>query len=209
MLNQVFKGRVMTCAQRKQNFDALKQALGDNHARDNTDNETIDTDNFIGDTLNSSFNPKSLGLPDNYLYEGSPDKQMMDILKELNIDDIRDFLKDNDKENTDISTPFKKQQRAPPPQYHLESSRGDVKDRLTSYQLQSYFGGRHLKDFGLLSKLGTGVSVIDSDQDIPTIGELVNRKRGKRRRKGSKATVPLEVVGCDIGYDNGIYVGGS
>ena len=28
--------------------------------------------------------------------------------------------------------------RVPPPQYHLESSRGDVKDRLTSYQLQSY-----------------------------------------------------------------------
>ena len=102
--------------------------MGDNHARDNTDNETIDTDNFIEDTPNSSFNPKSLGLPDNYLYEGSPDKQMMDILKELNIDDIRDFLKDNDKENNDVSTPFEKQQRAPPPQYHLESSRGDVKD---------------------------------------------------------------------------------
>ena len=104
---------------------------------------------------------------------------------------------------------FEKEKRAPPPQYHLESSRGDVKDRLTSYQLQSYFGGRHLKDFGLLSKLGTGVFVIDSDQDIPTIGELVNRKRGKRRRKGSKATVPLEVVGCDIGYGDGVSVGGS
>ena len=53
---------------------------------------------------------------------------MMDVLKELSIDDIQDFLKENDKENTDISTPFEKQQRAPPPQYHLESSRGDVKD---------------------------------------------------------------------------------
>ena len=50
--------------------------------------------------------------------------------------------------------------------------------------------------------------MIDSDQDIPMIGDLVNWKRGKRRRKGSKATVPLEVVGCDIGYGDGISVGG-
>ena len=33
-------------------------------------------------------------LPDNYLCEGSPDKMMMDALKELDIDDIRDFLKE-------------------------------------------------------------------------------------------------------------------
>ena len=52
---------------------------------------------------------------------------------------------------------FEKEKCMPPPQYHLESSRGDVKDCLTAYQLQSCFGGRHLKDFGLLSKLGTGV----------------------------------------------------
>ena len=104
---------------------------------------------------------------------------------------------------------FKKERRASPPQYHLESSRGDVKDQLTAYQLQPYFGGCHLKNFGLLSKLETGISVVDSDQDIPTIGELVNQKRGKRRRKKSKATVSLEVVGCDIGYGDGISVGGA
>ena len=50
--------------------------------------------------------------------------------------------------------------------------------------------------------------MIDSDQDIPMIGELVNRKRGKRRRKDSKATAPLEVVSCDIGYSDDISVGG-
>ena len=32
MLNQVFKGRVMTRAQRKQNMTALKHALDGNHA---------------------------------------------------------------------------------------------------------------------------------------------------------------------------------
>ena len=74
----------------------------------------------------------------------------------------------------DKSEQFEKEKRAPPPQYHLESSCGDVKDCLTAFQLQSYFGGHKLKDFGQLSKLGTGVSIIDNDQDITTIGELVN-----------------------------------
>ena len=81
---------------------------------------------------------------------------------------------------------FEKEKRAPPPQYHLESSRGDVKDRLTAFELQTHFGGCQLKDFGLLSKLGTGVSVIDSGQDIPTIGHLVNRKRGKEDKRAVK-----------------------
>ena len=104
---------------------------------------------------------------------------------------------------------FEKEKGVPPSQYHLESSLGDVKDHLTSYQLQSYSGGRHLKDFGLLSKLGTGISVVDFDQDIPTIGELVDQKRGNRQRKGSKATIPLEIVGCDTGYGDGVSISGS
>jgi len=56
--------------------------------------------------------------------------------------------------------------------------------------------------------LGDGLNVVDNDHDVPTVGELVNRKRGKRRQKGSKATVPLEVVGMDIGYGDGVAVGG-
>ena len=74
-------------------------------------------------------------LPDNYLYEWSPDKMMRDALKELNIDDIRDFLT----EEFPDSKPFKKEKQAPPPRYHLESSCGNVKDCLTPFQLQSYF----------------------------------------------------------------------
>ena len=137
---------------------------------------------------------------------------MMDALKELNIDDIWDFLK----EESPTSKPFEKEKCAPPPRCHLESSRGDVKDRLTPFQLQLYFGGRHLPDYSLFSKLGDGLIVIKGDYDIPTIGELVNRKTGKRRqrqqrrrRKDSKATVPLEVVGMDIGYGEGKSYGGS
>ena len=117
----------------KKNFDALKQALGNNHAR-NKPNNIVDSNVDFDSSSKPAFTPKSFGLPDNYLYEGSPDKQMMDILKELNIDDIRDFLKENDKENDDASTPFEKQKRAPQPQYHLDSSCGNIKDCLTAFQ---------------------------------------------------------------------------
>ena len=204
-LNQIFKGRAVTRAQRKKQIDDLKHALGGNHARDSLDSPSSSPEQDSPGSPGSPCSPSSYPtLPDNYLCEGSPDKMMLEALKELNINDIKDFLKNNEPPDKQ----FEKQDRAPPPQYHLESSRGDVKDRLTAYNLQTYFGGKQLKDFSLLSKLGTGLSVIDNDQDLTTIGELVNRKRGKRRRKGSKATVPLEVVGMDIGYGDGTSVGG-
>ena len=46
-------------------------------------------------------------LPDHYLCENSPDIMMMGALKELNIDDIRDFLK----EESPTSKPFEKKTR--------------------------------------------------------------------------------------------------
>ena len=101
---------------------------------------------------------------------------MMKAPKELYIDDIRDFLK----EESPTSKPFEKEERATQPKYHLESSCGDVKDRLTPFQLQLYFGGRHLPDYSLLLKLSDGLTVIKGDHDIQTIGDLVNRKRRKR-----------------------------
>ena len=172
-LNQIFKGRAVTRAQRKKQIDDLKHALGGNHARDSLDSPSSSPEQ---DSPGSPCSPSSYPtLPDNYLCEGSPDKMMLEALKELNINDIKDFLKNNEPPDKQ----FEKQDRAPPPQYHLESSRGDVKDRLTAYNLQTYFGGKQLKDFSLLSKLGTGLSVIDNDQDLTTIGELVNCKRGK------------------------------
>ena len=79
---------------------------------------------------------------------------------------------------------------------------------MTRHTLQSYFGGRQLKDYKLLSKLGTGLSIIDSKNEIPTVGSLVNHKQGKRKRKGTPATSPLEVVGMDIGYGESNSPGG-
>ena len=161
----------------------------------------------INDNINSCKpNPIMNDLPGNYLCESSPDKMMHNALKELTIDDIRDFLKEE--ELSDYKT-FEKGKRAPLPQYRLESSHGIVKDQLTVFQLRSNFGGCHCKCVSLLSKLGTGILVVDDDQDIPTIGELVNQKRGKRQQKDNKETVPLEVIGMDIGYGDGTSYGES
>ena len=59
--------------------------------------------------------PGEKALPDKYFCEGSPDKLMMEALKELNINDIKDFLMAGGPENTEQ---FEKEKRAPPPQYH-------------------------------------------------------------------------------------------
>ena len=106
------KGRVMTRSQRKQAYLKLKHALGRNltcneentYGDENNDSTYGDENNNStygdGDDNNASdddardLNPIMNELPDHYLCEGSPDKMMLDALKELNIDDIRDFLKE-------------------------------------------------------------------------------------------------------------------
>ena len=202
-LNEIFKnrhaGRVMTRAQRQKQAEDLKRVLGI---------QNDESENPLNKPERESI-PKN-DLPDRYTYEGNPDADLLQILKEMNIHDIKDFINDNEHFAQDEKDEqFTKDDRPPPPQYHLESSRGEVKDRVTANDLQTHFGGRKLKDFSLLSKLGTGISIINNVNEIPTVGELVNRKRGKRRRKGTRATAPLEVVGMDIGYGDGVSVGGS
>ena len=65
-----------------------------------------------------------------------------------------------------------------------------------------------MKDNKILSKLGTGLSVIDNKDEIPTVGSLVNYKQGKRKQKGTPATSPLEVIGMDISYGKSNSPGG-
>ena len=72
-----------------------------------------------------------------------------DCFDEEHLEDISDgdtVCADN-REDED----FTKTDTKPPPQYHLESSRGNKKDRLTCHTLQSYFGGRQLKDYKMLT----------------------------------------------------------
>ena len=92
-LNKIFRGHAVTRAKRKEQLDALKRALG----MLNSDTSDIDISdatkkNPDTDCDNNFFDEE---LPSRYLSEGSPDKLMMEALKELNIHDIRDFLQEN------------------------------------------------------------------------------------------------------------------
>ena len=127
-------------------LDRLKQALGQNtkegllnnnsssssdkfnSSDDRDDNSDFEAtrDSSPANRSNCDSNRDSNldfgGLPYNYLCGGSPDKMLMEALKKLNISNIKDFL------NNDKSKPFEKQKRKLQPQYHIESSRGDVND---------------------------------------------------------------------------------
>ena len=202
-IHHVFRARhssrVMTRAQQRQeNTDKLKKILGNQ-------NKTAQKDCSSSKDLNEQETMQD--LDPRFIAEGKIDREMISHLQKLV--DADPTLSDLDEDPVDKPTAFQKDDRAPPPQYYLESSRGNAKHRVTSHQLRNQFGGRKIHDFALLSKLGTGISVIEEGTDILTVGELVNRKRGRRKRKGSRAAVPLEVVGCDIGFGDGVAVGGA
>ena len=123
-------------------------------------------------------------LDDCYTYEGQVDSTLLKALKGVNPDNFWDDPGSqpspttgntcNPNNNNDDDT-FTKDACSPPPQYHLELSLGQVKHRVTAYQLKSQFGGQKLHDFGLLSQLGTGISLVNNrSEKILTVDELVN-----------------------------------
>ena len=119
MLNGIAQGcAITTRANRKLQVNAIKKALGLNYvcdadARDDdlnspsspsssySSNREFDAtrdSSFADNNNNSSSSDSTKGLPgkkslsDKYFCEGSPDKLIMEALKELNINDIKDFL---------------------------------------------------------------------------------------------------------------------
>ena len=94
-----------------------------------------------------------------------------------------------------------------PPQFTPESARSK-KERYTTHELQTLFGGREIKDYGILTKLGTGITVANLEDNVPSVGKLVNRKRGRRTRTRERILQPNSVVGMDIGYGPSTSPGG-
>ena len=100
ILNHVSCGRnITTRNQRKLQIEQLKQALGlvstefqDDleKSRENSNEESEKSRN------NSREEFCETVLPDRYLCEGSPDKLMLEALKELNINDLKDILRENE-----------------------------------------------------------------------------------------------------------------
>ena len=113
-LNEIFKnrhaGRVMTRAQRQKQADELKKILGIQN--DNSENPLNKTD---WDSIERESIPKN-NLPERYSYEGNPDTELLQILKEMNIHDIKDFINHNEHLTEDeIDEQFAKDERSPPP----------------------------------------------------------------------------------------------
>ena len=120
-LNQIHRGRAVTRAQSKKQLDCLTSHLQsttkNDSCTDKRDDEDTDYDKLENE-LQSAF----------------------DRFDEEHLEDISDddtICADNREKEE-----FTKTDTKPPPQYYLESSRGDKKDRLTRHTLQSYFGGR-------------------------------------------------------------------
>ena len=81
--------------------------------------------------------------------------------------------------NVSLKAHTKKGTNAPlPPNYSsVESARGAVPDRYSRYELETLFGGRQLKDYGVLAGLRDGIKMNNNNKDLLTIGRLVNIKR--------------------------------
>ena len=117
------------------------------------------------------------------------------ILEECELtEDQRSQTDQNDSRDT---------RNVPPPTQFVPDSATKAVVKYTRYELETFFGGRQLSDYKVLSDLGSGIHVLNNQNDVQTVGKLVNRRRGKRRRKASKAEYPLHVVGMDIGYGQG------
>lgn len=202
-LNRVHFGRATTRAQKQAKLKELQDQF--NTFTSESDDGTAATEPVTDDESDDDSSDES-DDDDRFIHEGLDSNELRKYLGGITLQDVRDFMETHDV--ADSSSPSSNPQN-PPPYYKLESSQGDVQERVTAYQLQSYFGGRQIQDFSLLSKLGTGIRVTDNDNDVPLIGSLVNRKRGRRKRKGKRATMPLEVVGMDVGYGaDGKSIGG-
>ena len=122
-----------------------------------------------GREIATSYAKKIIKVDEKYISESFAAKDLKQFLQGLTPSDIQDFIADNETSNHNLPHV---DQTYPPPMYHIKSSWGDVKERVTSYDLQSYFGGRQLQGFSLLSRLGTGIRSVGNDNKVPQIGKL-------------------------------------
>ena len=75
-------------------------------------------------------------------------------------------------------------------------------------ELHKLFGARHLLNYKVLEHLGTGLQVHNPRHSTPTIGDMVNIKRGPKGKLLERPKHKLHTVGIDIGYGDGKSPGG-
>ena len=117
-LNKIHRGCAITRSQSQGQLDCLKSHLQSTTKNNNCTNKCDDKTDF--DQLNTDL------------------QQVFDQFDNENGNNDTNVSDDE----TVSSNNFKKIPGKLLPQYHLESSRGAKKDRLTQHTLQSYFGGQ-------------------------------------------------------------------
>ena len=133
--------------------------------------------NNVEDDSNKQVLTIESELPDNFDYDTTIDFELLSKLKGMTVRDLKDLIDDPNDTSTDCNTkPFEKDTQAPPPQYHLKYSSGEVKHCVASFDLKSQFNGLKIHDFNLGLKLGTSVSITKDTTETLSIGELVNWK---------------------------------
>ena len=111
----------MTHYQKKQRLQELKQLL-----TQSTDNKTLFNPQQPDNKCNTvPANGPKMNI-DQFIEEGNLGDTICDFISGLTLSDIQEHLADDNQ--TMITSNCK---RTPPPQYHLENSCSDVKDRLT------------------------------------------------------------------------------
>ena len=96
----------------------------------------------------------------------------------------------------------------PPTQTVMDSAASDAPHKRSRHKVENLFSGRQLKDCTLLSKLGKSMQVTSSEDDIPSVGKLVNRRQGRCKPKQSRIIHPESVIGMDVGCSPAASPGG-
>jgi hypothetical protein len=94
------------------------------------------------------------------------------------------------------------------PAYSIPESFAPKVRKWSGPELHKMFGSRHLPNYKLLEHLGSGLHVHNPRQSTPTIGDMVNLKRGPRGKLLERPRGKLHTIGMDIGYGDGKSPGG-
>ena len=96
----------------------------------------------------------------------------------------------------------------PLPPCYVADTGGAATHRFTPFSLHRLFGNRNLKEFSILSEVGTGITVCDAQEVSATAGDFTTIEQRRRGSSRPCRTRKLDLVGMDIGYGTGTSPGG-
>ncbi|CAB9521703.1 Reverse transcriptase (RNA-dependent DNA polymerase) [Seminavis robusta] len=101
----------------------------------------------------------------------------------------------------------KPQSRDIPIAYTPESHLGEQTRRFTGQELHLLFGNRKLGDYKAVTEVCSHGKYCNASEAIPSVGDYVNLRRGKRRKK-ARIPPPGRTLHADLCYGDGVSPGG-